>query len=779
MIYCRFIFILVFILLNFETTLLHRRAVAEERQNPHVAVLSEKRTAKYKVKEWSQILMPMGLRSVPKEFAKALSLLADGSYEEAARTAESFASRKVVAGGVRSDINVWVFNARLVSARAHLESERPLETLRVLKKIDLDKRSIPRVLRPYLLFLEAQALEALGRNSAAAQKFESIQVAGVLARTVRASTARAWFAAEDCGRGGYATEVLRTHHPRHPNLPKLLYQKARCSEVESRFSESVLNYHEIWVRYPLDSAALAAEKRLTHLRKKGFKSPQSSTRELLARAMMLQKARKIDEALRAWQVLKIRKLSKSVRLRAGFYMGLDSYFLRRNRKAAEYLRWTASNGRGGRWAPKALYYLARTHLRRGNSKDFQKVGDELLRDYPRNGWARQFLYLQARVIEDNGHLERAFRLYEKLASNHPATGQGDLAQWRIGWIYFRNRRYTQAEQSFSRLARVRAHRPVAQAARYWAGRSAEQAGLLNAKFYYRSARDVDPTSYYGQLGALRLGITLKRNARKNAGFQFFVKPPTWQGESKFKAEEASHFFLAGFFRAAADIIQKSSLDSRYFLYQRARLLYMARNHREALQILEKPTFRRFRLSMGSTSQEFWRILYPLDRRSLRHAEKKGASGFVDPLLISAITRAESLFDPKGISTAGARGLMQLMPQTARLVARRLNLPQPSPEDLFSPGLNVRLGSALLRDLLVRFGGNPVPAVAAYNAGFDVTQKWWKANGHLDEASFISLIPYRETRRYTRRVMSYYRWYQVIYGENPLKSPNQGGGRDKP
>ena len=246
MIYCRFVFILVFILLlDFEIAFLHRRAMAEERQGPHAAALSEKKMEKYKRSEWSQISIPIGLRNVPEEFAEALFLLANGAYEKAARTAERFTRRKLVTGGVRGETREWVFNARLVSARAYLESERPLETLSILKKLDSEKKFIPRVLRPHIIFLEAQALEALGRNRAAAQKFESIQTAGILAKTVRASTARAWFAAEDCGRGGYATEILRTHHPRHPDLPKLLYQKTRIILIIKDCQNAIIYLYEL------------------------------------------------------------------------------------------------------------------------------------------------------------------------------------------------------------------------------------------------------------------------------------------------------------------------------------------------------------------------------------------------------------------------------------------------------------------------------------------------------------------------------------------------------
>ena len=756
-----------------------RETVAEDSPPTPAVAPPHKVPSDHEPKGWSRISLPEGPRSVPKQIAAALTLLSNGAYEEAALSAMKFIQRLTAGGEAENDGGAWIFNARIIAARAFLETGRPSESLRVLEKVNQENKSVLRELRPHLLLLEARALEALGQHRMAARKYESVPASSRVAGMARVRAARAWFAVGDCDRGGKKTADLRTHHPRHPVLPKLLYRRARCLEEEGRPGESVPIYYEIWLRHPIDGVALDSEMRLAYLRKHGFKSPRPSTQELLTRARKLQKARKIVEAARAWRVLSARAIPKSLSITVGFHLGLDAYFLRRNKEAAERLRWVASKGRGGRWAPKALYYLARTHLRRGDLKAFQKAGDELLRDSPWDAWARQFLYLRARVVEDKGHLGKALRLYQELANRHPGTRQGDLARWRVGWIHYRNGRDAQAEKSLSRLARDRAGSAVVQAARYWAGRSAERAGRPVAETYYRLTRDADPTTYYGQLGALRLGIAIRQADRENSGHSRFPGPPAWSRVSRSAADQAGRLFLAGLFRPAADALQRPGLKSRYFLYQRARFLHLAGDHGEALRILERPAFTRDRLGIGPSPWDFWRMLYPFDRRALRYAEGNGSRNPVDPLLVSAIVRAESLFDPKAISTAGARGLMQLMPKTARRVASRLNLPEPSPEDLLHPDLNVRLGSAFLGSLVARFDGNLVPAVAAYNAGFNAAREWWKANGQLDEASFIALIPYRETRRYTRRVMAYYRWYQVIYGTGPLKPSRQGGGKGPP
>ena len=137
------------------------------------------------------------------------------------------------------------------------------------------------------------------------------------------------------------------------------------------------------------------------------------------------------------------------------------------------------------------------------------------------------------------------------------------------------------------------------------------------------------------------------------------------------------------------------------------------------------------------------------------------SAGLEPALALGIIRQESSFDPTTTSPVGARGLMQLMPGTAALVARRLSLPVSLPALLQDPAYNIRLGSAYLHDLLDQFGAVPL-AVAGYNAGPARVNEWLGANGDArattDMIDWIELIPFNETRNYVQRVIE----NQVIY-----------------
>ena len=134
---------------------------------------------------------------------------------------------------------------------------------------------------------------------------------------------------------------------------------------------------------------------------------------------------------------------------------------------------------------------------------------------------------------------------------------------------------------------------------------------------------------------------------------------------------------------------------------------------------------------------------------------------VDPLLVVAIIRQESMFDPTARSPADARGLMQLLPSTAERVASTSGQPLDH-ADLTDPGVNIDLGTRYLRTLLTRFGGDPLKAIAAYNGGENAVAKWQRRFADLADDEFVESITYRETRDYVKRVVANYRTYQQRY-----------------
>lgn len=161
----------------------------------------------------------------------------------------------------------------------------------------------------------------------------------------------------------------------------------------------------------------------------------------------------------------------------------------------------------------------------------------------------------------------------------------------------------------------------------------------------------------------------------------------------------------------------------------------------------------------------FRLLFPIPYAEI--VEEAAAEHGIDSLLVVAIMRTESHFDTGAVSPRGARGLMQLMPETARWAAEQMPLPGYRPELIDEPKVNITVASWYIRFLLDLFEQRTVVAVAAYNAGPGTVQGWLDKSVWQGTLSTAEQIPFAETRAYVRKVAEAYRMYRLIHaGSHP-------------
>lgn len=135
---------------------------------------------------------------------------------------------------------------------------------------------------------------------------------------------------------------------------------------------------------------------------------------------------------------------------------------------------------------------------------------------------------------------------------------------------------------------------------------------------------------------------------------------------------------------------------------------------------------------------------------------------VDPLLIFAIIKAESNFNPNVVSSSNAIGLMQLMDTTAEEIARKVDITFTVKSSLYNPDLNIRLGTKYFSDLLKEYNQNKLLALTAYNAGKGNLKRWIEQGIIKEDGSDIENIPYKETNNYVRKIVRDYKIYQELY-----------------
>jgi len=156
----------------------------------------------------------------------------------------------------------------------------------------------------------------------------------------------------------------------------------------------------------------------------------------------------------------------------------------------------------------------------------------------------------------------------------------------------------------------------------------------------------------------------------------------------------------------------------------------------------------------------WNHSYPACERDLLKKHTGTDLSFV--LFLQAIMRTESGFDPMALSVANARGLMQMIPPTTRVVAERLDL-EYSDDRLFDPEFNIRTAAWYIGRLVKKFRRQWPLAAGAYNGGAPAMMNWCKKNGHLPLDAFVESIPWTESRRYTKRVTEAFARYAYLNG----------------
>jgi len=320
-----------------------------------------------------------------------------------------------------------------------------------------------------------------------------------------------------------------------------------------------------------------------------------------------------------------------------------------------------------------------------------------------------------------------------LASVPDSAADGSIRQWRVR-IALLNGDWTQALQ---RIDELDEHERKDDGWHFWRARALDASGAAGDA-YTEYARLSPERSYFGFLAADHL------------------QRPYQMGNARVKYDKqalAAIEQLPGIKRARELYLAGKRLEARREWFYATQDLPVDQLRRAALLAHRWGWHDRAIIAAGQAN--YWSDLtlrFPLPHRESIFANALRYD--LDPGLIYGVIRQESAFMEDAVSSVGALGLMQLMPATGKQTARALNIRYRGNEGLLQSDQNIQLGSAYLNKLMTRYNGSPVLAAAAYNAGPHRVSRWLPGDSEMDATLWTELIPFKETRNYVRRVLTY-------------------------
>lgn len=429
--------------------------------------------------------------------------------------------------------------------------------------------------------------------------------------------------------------------------------------------------------------------------------------------------------------------------------------------------------------------LAQTAQQQNDTPRSLQHQQQVLLYGPDTPWAAEALFALARAATERGDLPHANAYYRQLGQTFPTYEPAQEHVWEVGWTQYQQRHYAAAERVWQDFTQYFPQAALLPQIFYWQGRIAQVQGNqeLAVRLYQQIVRDY-PTHYYcvqarEALRAMGIAVTpviaaaptvvapatpqLLRLSMMSASGQ----PATPERFHVIRAQELQQLQMP---QHAVEEIQAltASLPStpaaHYFL---AGLLADNQRYLEVFRLLNRTIAVLSPAEIRGLPREFWLLLYP--RPFWEEVVQQANNTGLDPYLVLSIMRQESAFNPAAVSRAGARGLLQLMPATAREVATRLGLTKPTQEQLHEPQFNIVLGTDYFTTALRRFGGNTVLALAGYNAGPGRASRWRQQWPDLPMDELIEQIPIQETRLYVKFILRNLMLYELLYNNKVVVS----------
>jgi len=418
-----------------------------------------------------------------------------------------------------------------------------------------------------------------------------------------------------------------------------------------------------------------------------------------------------------------------------------------------------------------LFNLGEVARASDDDEGFLRNLAELRQAAPTSVWLQQALLAEGNFYLLKPDYDKAIDAYRELQQRFPNAGRASYAHWKVAWLSLRQGRKDEAKTGFEQQIGLYSSSAEVPAALYWRGRLAEEDNdSAMARAYYQTLSDRFRNFYYGELARRRLReikseddpphyALLDRVPAISEGAHVTASDPPTDNLRYQKAQLLENGALVDF--AVREVQAAGTEDSgNWVTAETARLYQDAGRYDGAIQVFKRAVPNYFAVDLPALPRTYWEALFP--KPYWTDLKKFSSQNALDPYLVASLIRQESEFNPAAVSRANAVGLMQLLPKVGSAVAREEKLRHFSSSQLFTPEVNLQLGTRYFREMVDKFGAFEY-ALAAYNAGSNRVDDWQGQGKYRDPQEFVESIPFTETREYVQAILRNANVYRRLYG----------------
>ncbi len=626
----------------------------------------------------------------------------------------------------------------------------------------LQKAQSSKILDDYAALYRARAGMELGEWEAARDALASKRFSGsTLAEDVQVLQAKILARA---GRSGAALQSLKAI-PGFEKRAALLFTYGEILAGADREKEAIKVLRRVYFGFPLSTRAEPAKTILVQLEEEtGAGFADAGVALWRERAEYLWAERAYIGAWAAYQNLSGQETGQAQQ--GALLRATAALYNRGSRRAAcRKLKAVGVVPEVLRGEKRALQ--ARCEVRAGNWEEAQSHLAYLALHFPGTPEYEAALRATADTAWVRGENTRAILYYQQYRLAFPDSPAAAGAHWRFAWAVYGK------GDAAAKLFEDYIIRPASSSfhsrALYWRARLAlEEKQEALARHLFTKAVANTPRDYLAQRAQEYLAkfegispdgkglpewagkIPARKNVRPIGALPASLQP---------RVDKAVALNHLGLEEMASRELEAGLQQNPHpaFWFEAARLAARQGNYLRAAENTRRAFPGYLTADLEELPREAWELLFPLPYWDVIHRESQRRG--VDPFLVAGLIRQESRFDREAVSSVGALGLMQLMPPTARQLARNRRL---SRERILEPERNIRLGVLHLSQLLRRFDGNVEKAVAAYNGGGTRVAQWSKELP-ADIPAFVESIPLKQTRNFVYIVLRNYQFYRDLYG----------------